>query len=101
MEFAELLFGDVVRRVHHEVLGLLVHREGDDLADVGRIGEEHDHAVHAGRDAAVRRRTVLEGVVEAAELLLDDFPGVARDLERLLHELHIKVRGTNESKAEG
>src|SRR6185369_6221846 len=26
------------RRLHHEVLGLLVHREGDDLADVALAG---------------------------------------------------------------
>ena len=87
VELAELLFGDVVRRVHHEVLRLLVHREGDDLADVRRIGEKHHHTVDARSDAAVRRSAELKRVVEAAELLLDDFLRIAGDLERLLHDV--------------
>ena len=91
MEFAELLLGHVVRRAHKEVLGLLVHREGDDLADVGRVGEEHDHAVHAGGDSAVGRRAELERAVEGAELLDDVVLRVAGDLERLVHDLDLVV----------
>ena len=91
MKLAELLLGHVVRRVHHEVLSLLVHREGDDFTVVGRVGEEHDHAVHARGDAAVRRGAELERVVKAAELLLDDFLRIARDLERLLHDVDAMV----------
>ena len=47
---------DLARRVHHQILGLLVHREEHDLADVGLVGEQHDDPVDARRRAAVRRR---------------------------------------------
>ena len=62
VQLAQLLFRDRPRSVHHEVLRLLVHGEGHDLADVRLIGDEHDHAVHARRDAAVGRGSQLEGV---------------------------------------
>ena len=45
----------VGRRRHHQIFSLAVHREQDDLADVRLIGDQHHHAVDAGRDAAVRR----------------------------------------------
>ena len=38
------------RRAHHQVLGPLVHREQDDLADVLLAGQQHDDAVDAGRE---------------------------------------------------
>ena len=46
-------------------------------------GQQHDDAVDAGRQAAVRRRAVAEGVEHAAELLLDHLGAVAGDLEGL------------------
>src|SRR5690242_9383766 len=61
VELAQLLHGDRARRVHHQILGLLVHREEDDLADVRLAGEQHDDAVDAGGGAAVRRRAIFEG----------------------------------------
>src|SRR5262245_34151897 len=42
--------------------------EGDHVADAGRAGQQHHHAVPAERDAAVRRRAVLERVEQEAEL---------------------------------
>ena len=44
--------------------------EGHDLADVGLVGEQRDPAVDAEGDAAVRRCAVLEGLEDAAELVL-------------------------------
>src|SRR6266545_7691103 len=60
MQLPELLRRDLGRRTHEEVFGLLVHGEQHDLAQVLLAGEQHDDAVDAGRDAAVRRRAVLQ-----------------------------------------
>src|SRR5580700_5160671 len=62
--------------------------EGDDLADRFRAGQEHDHAVPAEGDAAVRWRAVLERVEQEAELGAGLFlaqPDYVEDL--LLHGL--------------
>ena len=53
-----------------EVRRALGLREGDDLADVALLREERDGAVDAGREAAVRRRAVLERLQHVAELQL-------------------------------
>ena len=91
MQLAELLLGDGRRGVHHQILGALVHREGDHLANVLRVGEQHDHAVHARRDAAVRRRAVLERAGERREAVENDVRAVAGDLERLDHHVETVV----------
>jgi hypothetical protein len=67
-QLPELLLRLLPGGVHHQVLGGLVHGEGDGLADVLLAGEEHDDAVEAGGDAAVGGRVELEGVDHAAEL---------------------------------
>ena len=62
-------FGDDGRgRAHHQVFGALVHREEHDLAQILLARQQHDDAVDARRDAAMRRRAALEGAVHAAEL---------------------------------
>jgi hypothetical protein len=38
MEFLELSWRHLVRRPHEQILRILVHRKGDDFADVGLIG---------------------------------------------------------------
>ena len=69
------------RGAHHQVLALLVEREGDDFADIGLVGQQHDDAVDAGRRAAMRRGAEAEGVEHAAEAGLDFLGAVAGDLE--------------------
>src|SRR5690606_12991237 len=65
-------------------------REGDDLADRVGTREQRDRAVPAERDAAVRRRAVLERVEQEAELLLGLLGADAHDLEdALLHVLAV------------
>ena len=59
------------RRLHHQILGLLIERKGDDLADVRRVGQQHDDAVDARGRAAMRRRAEAERVQQAAEPRLD------------------------------
>ena len=53
VELVELLLRDFTGRAHHDVLRVLVHGEGDDLADGAFAGQQHDHAVHARGDARV------------------------------------------------
>src|SRR5262245_11857393 len=43
------------RRLHQEVLRLLVQGKGDDLANVALVGEEHDDAIDARGGAPVGR----------------------------------------------
>ncbi|CUX13362.1 conserved hypothetical protein [Agrobacterium genomosp. 5 str. CFBP 6626] len=57
------------RRVHQEVLRLLVHREQGDFAQVLGANQKHDHTVDTESATAMRRRAVLEGAVKAAEAL--------------------------------
>ncbi len=67
VEFAELEVADGGGGVDHEVDGLGGLGEGDDFAEGGCAGEDHDDAVEAEGDAAVGRGAVLEGVEEEAE----------------------------------
>ena len=53
MQLIQLLLGDLRRRAHHYVLGILVHGEGDDLTDAVLTGQQHHHAVHARRDTGM------------------------------------------------
>ena len=87
MQFLQPFRLDLRRRPHQQVLGLLVHRKRDDLADVGLVGEQHDDAVDAGRRSAVRRRPVAKRLEQAAELLLNHLRFVAGDPERLDHDV--------------
>ena len=87
MQLAQLLRRGLRRGAHQQVHRLLVHREHRHLAQVLRADQQHDDAVDAGRHAAMRRRAVLEGPVEAAETLLDRLARQAAHLERLDHGL--------------
>ncbi len=53
--------------------------------------EQHDDAVDARRHAAMRRRAILEGAVEAAEALFDVLARQADHLEGLDHGLRQMV----------
>src|SRR4029079_9508067 len=74
-------------RLHQQILGLLVHRDRDDLADVGLAGQHHHDAIDTGRRAPVRRSAVLEGVQHPAEAGLDVVLGVPADAEGLVHDV--------------
>ena len=94
MEFAELLVADGGGRVDHEVDGLGGLGEGDDFAEAGGAGEDHDDAVEAEGDAAVWRRAVLERVEEEAEARLGFFVGHAEGAEDFrLHVLAVDTDG--------
>ena len=72
-KLAELLVADGGRCVDHEVDGFGGFGEGDDFAEGLGSGEDHDDAVEAEGDAAVRRCAVLERVEEEAEAGLGFF----------------------------
>ena len=91
MQLIELLLRHLAGRAHHDILGVLVHREGNDLADGIFTGEQHDHAVDARGDTGVRGRAVAEGVVHGGELLLYIILAEADELEGLDHELLLLV----------
>ncbi len=59
------------RRAHQQILGLLVHGEQRNLAQVLGADQQHDDAIDSEGHAAMRRGTVLERTVETAEPLFD------------------------------
>ena len=76
VQLPQLLLIDRRGRVRHQVHGGGGLRERDDLADRALVRQQRDDPVEAERDAAVRRRAVLERLEEEPEsqlrLLLAD-----------------------------
>ena len=70
-QLLELLGRDRPGRARHRVAARRRLGERDDVADGVGAGEQHDDAVEAEADAAVRRRPVLERLEEPAEGLVD------------------------------
>ncbi len=70
MQFLELLWLGRGGGIGHHIPGSLVLGEGDHLADIGFVGQQHDQPVDAGSHAAVRRRAELEGFQHVPELAL-------------------------------
>ena len=79
VKLAQLLFVNRRRSLREEALSALRLREGDDVAD--RVGFDHhgNDAVETESEAAMGRRTELEGIEEEAELLTSLF---GADLKR-------------------
>ena len=67
VQLAQLRVVDRRRRAGHQIDGLRRLRERDDLANRRLAAQQRDDAIEAERDAAVRRRAVLERVEEEAE----------------------------------
>ena len=67
MQLSQLVLRYGRRRVGHQVDGLCALREGNHLAQAGRSGQQHHNAIQTQRDAAMRRRAVLQRVQEEAE----------------------------------
>ena len=98
VQLAQLLLVDRARRVGEQVLRALRLREGDHVAERLGAGHQHHEAVEADRDAAVRRRAVLQRVEQEAELGAR-FLGV--DLERAEHlALHVLAVDPHRAAAE-
>ena len=86
VQFAQPVRVDRCRCLHHQILGSLGHREGDDLADVRLVREQHDDAVDPGGRATMRRGAELERAQHAAEARLHLFGPVAGDAEGVRHD---------------
>src|SRR5438045_1649128 len=70
LQLAELLGRHVGGAAIHEARGTSALRERNRLADARAVAEQHDDAVEAQPDAAVRRRGKLIGLEQEAELLV-------------------------------
>ncbi len=86
MDFPQVLGVGGRGRTHHQVLGLLVHGEHDDFANVGLVGQQHHHAVDPRRNAAMGRGAEFQGAEHAAKTVFDLFRAIAGDLEGLVHD---------------
>ena len=73
MKFSELRLRDFAGSLHHEVLRSLVHGESNNFPYVLLVGKHHNDSIYSRSNTAVRRRAVLEGIEEEAELLLGFF----------------------------
>ena len=93
MEDGELFGVDYRGGAGHRVASGLRLREGDHLADVTLAEEDGQHAVDAGADAGVRRRTVLERLQHVPELALCLLRANAEQAEHLL--LHLAAVDTD------
>ena len=51
--------GAVTATYTYDAFGILIHRKHDDFANVPLVGEEHDNAIDARSDPAVRRSAVF------------------------------------------
>ena len=87
MQFFELRIACFRRRFGEQAVGGLRFWEGHDVADRFGAGHEHDEAVEAEGDAAVRRAAVAQGIQEEAEFFLGFFVADAEAFEDLL--LHV------------
>ena len=91
MHVVQLLLGHGGGRVHHQILCILVHGEGDDLPDGLLSGQQHNQTIHTGRRAGVRGRTVGKGIVHGGELGLDIVFAQTNHLKGLDHDLRVVV----------
>src|SRR6058998_452253 len=90
VQLAQLLLVHRRRSMREQVLRALRLGKGDDVADGVRSRHHRDDAVEAERDAAVRRRAVLERVQQEAEFLLRLFGADRQRAEHLrLHFLAV------------
>ena len=73
VELAQLLRRNHARRAHHQILRALVHREGDDLANIFFANQQSYQPIDAKSKASVRGCSVPKSVHEDAEFLLGFF----------------------------
>jgi subtilase family serine protease len=98
VQFLQLLVGDGGGGFGHEVDGLGGFGEGDDLAQAGCAGQQHDDAVQAEGNAAVGRGAVFESFEEEAEAGAGLFVADAERLEDLM--LHVFAMDADGAGAE-
>src|SRR5262249_55807425 len=87
VQFAQLLLRDLGGRAHQQILGALVHRDQDALAQVLLAAQKHHDAVDARRNAAVRGGAERQRTKHAPEFLLQHILAIAGDGKGLLHHV--------------
>src|SRR5262249_29722013 len=97
-ELIQLLLVDVGRRFRHQVLGGGGLSEGNHFTNRFFPRQEHDHAVDAQRDAAVRRRAVGQRVEEKAKAAAQLLFGQAESAKQAL--LNVLPVDSNAARAE-
>src|SRR3989344_1552364 len=94
MQIAQCLVVHRARRLGHDIRSALGFREGNDFANRLRAGHQHDQAIQAESQTAVRRRTELQRIEQEAELLFLLGLVDAENAEyRLLHFLAMDADG--------
>ena len=94
MQFAQLCFRGFGWGIGERAPGGLCFREGHDVADGFGAGHQHDEAVKAEGDAAVRRAAVFECIQQEAEFFLGFFCADAEAFEdALLHVVAVDTDG--------
>ena len=91
MKLAKLLVINRRWSLHHQVACLLVHREKCDVAQIVDFSEQHDDAINAWCDAAMRWSTITERVQHATKLCLDHVGAIASKLKRFQHDVRAVV----------
>ena len=92
-QFVERAVRDRRGSLAHQVGAFGGLREGDDVADRRLACQDHNEAVETQRDAAVRRRAVLERLQEETEAVVSLFLGKAES--RKYRGLHVPAVNTN------
>ena len=91
MKVPQLFRAYRVRSIHHQVLGILIHGEHDDFPYIRFVGQQHDDAIDARSDTAVRRSAVFQRIDQSPEALVDFGALISGDLERAVHDLGVMV----------
>ena len=89
IQFVQLGRIQDTRSIEHNISSRIVLRESDVVADRLRAAEQRAQTVETERKAAVRGRSVLEGVHQEAEALLRLLGREAQQFEHLLLQLRV------------
>jgi hypothetical protein len=84
MQIMELVLLHYRGSVQHEVLGSLGLGEGDDVANILGIGQQHHKTVDPRGNTPMGGRSVVEGLKKMPEALFDFLRLVAKHLEKVL-----------------
>src|SRR5262245_61311260 len=98
MQFLHLLLSRMARSIDHQINGLRRLRERDHLAQALCSSENHHDAIESQRNAAVRRRPVLQRIEEESKPLLRFGVAHTQRAEDLC--LYILLVNTNRSRSQ-
>src|SRR5438105_15192473 len=97
-QLPQLLLADWSGRVHHQISRLRGLGEWDHLAQALRPGQDHHNAIQTQRDAAMRRRAILQRLQKKAEARARLIFAQAKRAKNL--PLHILAMDTDGARAQ-